>query len=164
LSLLVDTSSLYKCVFLTDLALIEIESLQGGDFDLPERLFTYVLIVCSQRKWHSNLLLVSDIRKAWESASSDSRGDVRELIPEFFTCHEFLQNISGLELGTVAGGEKIGDVHLPPWAKGDPLLFISLHRKVCYVWPSFLSGLLLSSNYRHWRALMLAGTSQVGLT
>lgn len=71
-----------------------------------------------------------DVRKAWESASSDSRGDVRELIPEFFTCHEFLENLSGLELGTVAGGEKIGDVQLPPWAKADPLLFIQIHRKV----------------------------------
>ncbi|KAF8315416.1 beach-domain-containing protein [Clavulina sp. PMI_390] len=86
------------------------KSLQGGDFDLPERLFI-------------------DIKKAWDSASVDSRGDVRELIPEFFTCHEFLENLAGLELGTMAGGEKIGDVSLPPWAKGDPLLFIQLHRK-----------------------------------
>lgn len=77
-----------------------------------------------------NSLRSSDVRKAYDSAASDSRGDVRELIPEFFTCHEFLENLAGLELGTVAGGDKIGDVRLPPWAKGDPLLFIHLHRKV----------------------------------
>lgn len=126
-----DTLSLCRCVSLSHSEIIEVEYLQGGDFDLPERLFTCVLSVYWLTPYHLTHILVSDIRKAWESASSDSRGDVRELIPEFFTCHEFLQNISRLELGTAAGGEKIGDVRLPPWAKEDPLLFIHLHRKVC---------------------------------
>ena len=30
----------------------------------------------------------SDLRRAYESAAVDVRGDVRELIPEFFTCPE----------------------------------------------------------------------------
>lgn len=38
---------------------------QGGNFDLADRLF-------------------SSIPKAWSSASEENRGDVRELIPEFF--------------------------------------------------------------------------------
>ncbi|KAF8327734.1 beach-domain-containing protein [Cantharellus anzutake] len=84
--------------------------LQGGDFDLPERLFV-------------------DVQRAYESAAQDSRGDVRELIPEFFTCPEFLENFSDLELGVNAGGEQIQDVKLPPWAKRDALLFIALHRQ-----------------------------------
>lgn len=70
------------------------------------------------------------MQRAWVSASQESRGDVRELIPEFFNCPEFLENLSGLELGTKAGGEKVDSVHLPPWAKGDSLLFIALHRQV----------------------------------
>lgn len=50
-----------------DLKLI---SSQGGDWDLPDRLF-------------------SDMARAFDSASKDSRGDVRELIPEFYTCPEY---------------------------------------------------------------------------
>ena len=30
----------------------------------------------------------SDVPRAYESAAQDVRGDVRELIPEFFTCPE----------------------------------------------------------------------------
>ena len=33
-------------------------------------------------------LFVSDMKRAYESASQDPRGDVRELIPEFFNCPE----------------------------------------------------------------------------
>ncbi len=75
-------------------------------------------------------LAPSDIQRAYDSAAQDSRGDVRELIPEFFTSPEFLENFSGLELGVNAGGKRIQDVQLPPWAKQDPLLFITLHRQV----------------------------------
>lgn len=32
--------------------------------------------------------LPSDLARAYESAAHDIRGDVRELIPEFFTCPE----------------------------------------------------------------------------
>ncbi|KAG8952301.1 hypothetical protein FRC04_004729 [Tulasnella sp. 424] len=85
--------------------------LQGGDWDLPDRLFT-------------------DIKRAWDSASNDSRGDVRELIPEFYTCPEFLENLSRLDFGVqTSSSQKIDSVELPPWAKKDPLLFIDLHRQ-----------------------------------
>lgn len=33
-------------------------------------------------------ILSSDIPRAYDSAAVDVRGDVRELIPEFFTCPE----------------------------------------------------------------------------
>ncbi|KAG8883750.1 hypothetical protein FRB97_005924 [Tulasnella sp. 331] len=73
--------------------------LQGGDWDLPDRLFT-------------------DIKRAWDSASQDSRGDVRELIGEFYTCPEFLVNLSRLDFGVQTGSEeRIDSVKLPPWAK-----------------------------------------------
>ena len=54
--------------------------LQGGYFDLPDRLF------------HS-------IPAAWVSASSTNMTDVKELIPEFFYLPEFLKNSNHFDLG-----------------------------------------------------------------
>lgn len=84
--------------------------LQGGYFDLPDRLF------------HS-------AREAWLSAAKTNMADVKELIPEFFYLPEFLTNQNKFEFGTKQNGEVLGDVVLPPWAKNDPREFIRLHRK-----------------------------------
>jgi prephenate dehydrogenase len=54
-------------------------ALQGGNFDLADRLF-------------------SSMPRAWDSASSENRGDVRELIPEFYYSAGFLKNIVSIEL------------------------------------------------------------------
>ncbi|KIJ42154.1 hypothetical protein M422DRAFT_209006 [Sphaerobolus stellatus SS14] len=106
------SSSMITCHFLMRLEPFShmFKRLQGGSWDLPDRLFT-------------------EIRRAYKSASEDSRGDVRELIPEFFTCPEFLVNASNIDFGTQISGEKIHNVRLPPWAKQDPLLFIITHRR-----------------------------------
>ncbi|KAM4599617.1 WD repeat- and FYVE domain-containing protein 4 [Fundulus diaphanus] len=85
------------------------QALQGG-FDIPERMF------------HS-------IGKEWESASRDNMGDVRELIPEFFYLPDFLLNSNHIQLGCLEDGTALGDVELPPWAKGDPQEFIRIHRE-----------------------------------
>ncbi|KAL1921842.1 uncharacterized protein VTP21DRAFT_10484 [Calcarisporiella thermophila] len=86
-------------------------TLQGGHFDHADRLF------------HS-------LGLAWESASRVNMSDVRELIPEFFYLPEFLENINNIELGTrQENDEKINEVILPPWAKGDPKIFIQKHRE-----------------------------------
>ncbi|KAG5645385.1 hypothetical protein DXG03_006338 [Asterophora parasitica] len=106
------------------------KTLQGGEWDLPDRLF-------------------SDLPRAYDSAAQDVRGDVRELIPEFFTCPEFvvyrfneklqvdfvtcrfLENSANLDFGVQQNtGERIHDVRLPPWARDDPLLFIIMNRRV----------------------------------
>lgn len=101
------------------------KTLQGGNWDLPDRLF-------------------ADIRRTYSSASHDIRGDVRELIPEFFTCSEFLENSSNLDFGiSQTTGERIHNVKLPAWAKGDPLLFIVMHRRV-------LEGHYVSKNLPAW--------------
>jgi len=85
--------------------------LQGGNFDHPDRLFF-------------------SIQKAWESASRDNMTDVRELIPEFFYLPEFLTNSNGYNFGLRQGtGGAIDTVDLPPWAKGDPKIFIAKHRE-----------------------------------
>ncbi|KAF7982777.1 hypothetical protein HWV62_26692 [Athelia sp. TMB] len=107
------SSSMIVCHFLIRMAPFTsmFKTLQGGDWDLPDRLF-------------------NDIARAYTSASQDVRGDVRELIPEFFTCPEFLENSADINFGVQQGsGERIHHVKLPPWAKQDPLLFITLNRK-----------------------------------
>ncbi|KAL9101653.1 MAG: hypothetical protein Q9163_003109 [Psora crenata] len=85
--------------------------LQGGFFDHADRLFY-------------------SIEKAWTSASRDNMTDVRELIPEFYYLPEFLTNLNGYDFGERQGtGGGIDNVALPPWAKGDPKIFIAKHRE-----------------------------------
>ncbi|XP_048589940.1 WD repeat and FYVE domain-containing protein 3-like [Nematostella vectensis] len=84
--------------------------LQGGHFDLPDRLF------------HS-------VKDAWLSAAETNMSDVKELIPEFFYLPEFLTNQNNFDLGAKQNGERLDHVILPPWAKNDPREFIRLHRK-----------------------------------
>lgn len=85
--------------------------LQGGNFDHPDRLFY-------------------SIEKAWQSASKDNMTDVRELIPEFFYLPEFLTNTNGYNFGMRQGNAGgIDTVQLPPWAKGDPKIFVAKHRE-----------------------------------
>lgn len=87
--------------------------LQGGTFDYADRMFF-------------------SIEGAWASASRDTGSDVRELIPEFFYLPEFLTNLNGYDFGTrqgSSGSGRIDNVALPPWAKGDPKIFIARHRE-----------------------------------
>ncbi|VVA99405.1 unnamed protein product [Arabis nemorensis] len=81
----------------------ENQKLQGGHFD---RLF-------------------NSIRDTWLSASGKGNtSDVKKLIPEFFYMPEFLENRFNFDLG-----EKVGDVFLPPWARGSVRQFIRKHRE-----------------------------------
>ena len=52
---------------------------------------------------------------------------MKELIPEFFYLHNFLDNGNGLDLGRTQSGEVIDAVRLPAWAK-TPEEFIRVHR------------------------------------
>lgn len=84
--------------------------LQGGSFDHADRLF-------------------DSIEKAWISVSRDNMSDVRELTPEFFYLPDFLTNINKYDFGTKqANGETVNNVVLPPWAKGDPQIFVAKNR------------------------------------
>jgi len=127
------SSSMIVCHFLIRMSPFThmFKTLQGGDWDLPDRLFRSVpcpgLCIVDSRT-------CSSVKRAYDSAAQDSRGDVRELIPEFYTCPEFLENSSRLDFGVLQNtGERIDDVNLPPWAKGDPLLFVNICRQVCRV-------------------------------
>ncbi|XP_043271793.1 WD repeat and FYVE domain-containing protein 3 isoform X2 [Venturia canescens] len=83
--------------------------LQGGHFDLADRMF-------------------NSVKEAWLSASKHNMADVKELIPEFFYLPEFLVNSNHFDLGSKQSGVQLGDIVLPPWAKQDPREFIRAHR------------------------------------
>ncbi|KXJ94184.1 beige/BEACH domain-containing protein [Microdochium bolleyi] len=85
--------------------------LQGGSFDHADRLFF-------------------SIEGSWRSAAQDNGSDVRELIPEFFCLPDFLTNVNGYNFGERQGSRgHVNHVELPPWAKGDPKIFIAKHRE-----------------------------------
>ncbi|KAF2969112.1 hypothetical protein GQX73_g4499 [Xylaria multiplex] len=110
--------------------------LQGGNFDHADRLFF-------------------SIEGSWRSASQDTGSDVRELIPEFFCLPEFLTNVNGYNFGSRQGaGGQVNDVQLPPWAKGDPKIFIAKHREA-------LESPYVSQNLHQWIDLVF-GNKQRG--
>ncbi|XP_072439291.1 WD repeat- and FYVE domain-containing protein 4 [Chiloscyllium punctatum] len=109
-------------------------SLQGGCFDVADRMFF-------------------SIKKEWESSSRDNMSDVRELIPEFFYLPDFLLNHNGLEFGSMQDGTTLGDVILPPWAKGDAQEFIRLHRMA-------LESDCVSAHLHHWIDLIFGYKQQ----
>jgi hypothetical protein len=86
-------------------------SLQGGKFDLADRLF-------------------HNVGASWKSASRDNLQDVRELIPEFYYLPEFLENSNSFDFGLKQDGTFVNDVILPPWANGDPRRFVRINRQV----------------------------------
>ncbi|KAH6788519.1 binding protein [Perilla frutescens var. frutescens] len=98
-------------------------SLQGGKFDHADRLFQSI------ENTHRNCLT--------------NTSDVKELIPEFFYMPEFLVNSNSYHFGVKQDGEPIGDVCLPPWAKGSAEEFISKNREA-------LESEYVSSNIHNW--------------
>ncbi|XAR62070.1 hypothetical protein NMG60_11016665 [Bertholletia excelsa] len=98
-------------------------ALQGGKFDHADRLF------------HS-------IEGTYRNCLSNT-SDVKELIPEFFYMPEFLVNSNSYHFGIKQDGEPLGDVCLPPWAKGSPEQFIIKNREA-------LESEYVSSNLHHW--------------
>lgn len=109
--------------------------LQGGTFDHADRLFF-------------------SIAKAWESASRKNMSDVRELIPEFFYLPEFLVNANKYDFGLLQNKTAIDSVELPPWAKGDPKVFIAKQREA-------LESPYVTQNLHHWIDLVF-GCKQKG--
>ncbi|KNA15279.1 hypothetical protein SOVF_099670 isoform A [Spinacia oleracea] len=98
-------------------------NLQGGKFDHADRLF-------------------QSIEGTFRNCLSNT-SDVKELIPEFFYMPEFLSNSNSYHLGVKQDGEPIGDVCLPPWAKGSPEEFIYRNREA-------LESEFVSSNLHLW--------------
>ncbi|ORX55869.1 beach-domain-containing protein [Piromyces finnis] len=98
-------------------------ALQSGKFDHPDRQFF-------------------SLQNCWDSVINNS-GDVKELIPEFFSTPEFLVNMNHFDLGKCnAIGKEIDDVILPPWAK-TPEEFIRIQREA-------LESEYVSNNINNW--------------
>lgn len=83
---------------------------QDNSFDLPDRTF------------HS-------MHTTWRLASRDSPTDVKELIPEFFTLPEMLENFESFQFGQRQSGERVDNVALPPWSGQSARLFVLIHRQ-----------------------------------
>ncbi|KAJ8112184.1 hypothetical protein OPT61_g5395 [Boeremia exigua] len=98
--------------------------IQGGTWDHADRMFY-------------------SIQNAWESASNKNMADVRELTPEFFYLPDFLTNVNGYNFGLRSDESSIDNVQLPPWAKGDPAIFIAKQREA-------LESPYVSANLHHW--------------
>jgi WD40 repeat protein len=105
--------------------------LQGGKFDLPDRMFDSVA------QTFDNLL---------------HSNDFKELIPEFYYNGNFLKMQNGLDLGTKQNGRKLGDVILPPWAKNVDE-FIRINREV-------LESEYVSQNLHNWIDLIFGYKQQ----
>ena len=83
--------------------------LQGGHFDVADRLF-------------------SSVPRTWEMCTGSSAAEVKELTPEWYCNPAFLKNSNKFKLGTSQDGEILGDVDLPAWAQGSPERFVEVMR------------------------------------
>ncbi|XP_053658434.1 lysosomal-trafficking regulator [Anopheles marshallii] len=108
---------------------------QDDSFDIPDRTF------------HS-------LQTTWNLASKDSPTDVKELIPEFFTFPEFLENQEGFDFGTRQSGEPVNHVELPAWCNGSARLFVLIHRQA-------LEANIVRRQLSHWIDLIF-GYKQTG--
>jgi len=97
--------------------------LQSGRFDCADRIF-------------------SNIGDCWHNCLHGS-ADVKELIPEFFTCPEMFLNSNKFNLGINQEKNAVDDVVLPPWAKDSVHEFVRLHRLA-------LESEYVSQNLHHW--------------
>ena len=85
------------------------KNLQGGSFDLPDRLFL-------------------SLELAWKNSQS-FYGDCKELIPEMFYLPEVFCNKNQNEFGMRQNNEKVEGVMLPAWAKNSVYKFLQIHQK-----------------------------------
>lgn len=109
--------------------------LQSGRFDCPDRLFF-------------------DMAGCWRSCMT-STSDVKELVPELFTCPEVFLNTNEFPLGHTQDRRPISNVSLPPWAKGSAHEFVRIHRLA-------LESDHVSRNLNHWIDLIF-GYKQRGV-
>jgi len=84
-----------------------------------------------QKRFYVSLLPTktpNSIADVWKNVLVNM-SDFKELIPEFYDVSnggDFLVNNYGIDFGYRHDGTKIGDVQLPPWAKGNKKCLIAI--------------------------------------
>ncbi|KAF1320885.1 Kinase a-anchor protein, partial [Globisporangium splendens] len=96
--------------------------MQGGCFDLPDRLFY-------------------SIKETWDMCNSQM-SEVKELTPEFYCDGNFLRNVNKFALGKRHDQHVVNDVQLPKWAS-TPEEFIRINRAA-------LESELVSQHLHEW--------------
>lgn len=96
--------------------------MQGGCFDLPDRLFY-------------------SIKETWDMCNSQM-SEVKELTPEFYCDGNFLRNVNKFPLGKRHDQQVVNDVQLPKWAK-TPEEFVRINRAA-------LESELVSQHLHEW--------------
>lgn len=104
------------------------KELQGGKFDLADRLFF-------------------SFQESYKGATEEI-SDVRELIPEFYYCPEFLMNFEKYDFGVQQTGNRVHNVKLPLWSNRpqenqNPYNFIKMQREL-------LENEYVSENLNNW--------------
>ena len=94
--------------------------------------FTTLHVEVNDSKFDKANRMFSGIGRAWKAVTSNLP-DFRELIPEFYSCPEFLSNENEFDLGILDDNTRNSDVTLPKWAKS-PSDFIAKHRR-CFESP-----------------------------
>ncbi|TYZ69038.1 hypothetical protein PybrP1_000307 [[Pythium] brassicae (nom. inval.)] len=100
--------------------------MQGGGFDLPDRLFY-------------------SVKETWDMCNSQM-SEVKELTPEFFCDANFLRNVNRFPLGKRHDRQVVNDVQLPPWA-ATPEEFVRINRAA-------LESELVSQHLHEWLDLI----------
>uniref|UniRef100_K3W8L3 BEACH domain-containing protein n=1 Tax=Globisporangium ultimum (strain ATCC 200006 / CBS 805.95 / DAOM BR144) TaxID=431595 RepID=K3W8L3_GLOUD len=98
------------------------QRMQGGCFDLPDRLFY-------------------SIKETWDMCNSQM-SEVKELTPEFYCDGNFLRNVNKFTLGRRHDQHVVNDVQLPKWAS-TPEEFIRINRAA-------LESELVSQHLHEW--------------
>jgi len=109
-------------------------------------LLTYIISTLT-----NSLYFLSDIGHSCLSSTSD----VKELIPEFFTCPEIFLNTNDFPLGETQTKIPVSNVKLPPWADDSPHEFVRINRLA-------LESEYVSNNLHHWIDLVF-GFKQRGV-
>ena len=108
--------------------------LQGDNFDDPNRMFI-------------------SMKNSFEGACTQ-KGDVREIIPEFFYLPEMFVNVNNLNMGIKNDGTKVNDVVCPDFSSKNPYK-TSYRLSVC------LESEIVSKNINEWIDLVF-GYKQLG--
>lgn len=131
------------CIFVSTCSF---SPLQGGHFDLADRMFHSVREAWLSASKH-NMADVKELIPEFfylpefllNSNNFDlgSRRSLSQFLSSFLVCTEvnvtLCVDCSCRDTGSKQNGTRLGDVILPPWAKGDPREFIRVHRQVKHI-------------------------------